>query len=64
MPPPNPLTDQDLDDINKALVTATEAQELIELAAQAGIDVDPFRQRARDARDRLLRVKQTFFPGK
>lgn len=64
MPPPNPLTEQDFDDINRALDTAKDAQELIEKAAQAGIDVEVFRQRARDARDRLLRVKQTFFPGK
>lgn len=63
MPPPNPLTEGDLEDINKALATAQDAQELIEMAAQAGIDVEAFRQRARDARDRLLRVKQTFFPG-
>jgi len=61
--PVNPLTDQDLDDINKAIESAAEAQELIERAAQAGIDVEAFRVRTRDARDRLLRIKQTFFPA-
>lgn len=63
MPPQNPLTEQDLEEINRALETATDAQSLIDQAARAGLDVEEFRARARDARDRLLRIKQTFFPG-
>jgi len=59
----SPLTDQDRDDIDKALKTSAQASELIEKAGQAGLDVEAFRQRNRDARDRLLRIKQTFFPG-
>lgn len=59
----SPLTDQDREEIDKALETSQQASELIEKAGQAGLDVDAFRQRNRDARDRLLRIKQTFFPG-
>lgn len=61
---PQPLTETDLDDINKALVSAEDAQRLIEQASQAGIDVAAFTERTRTARDKLLRIKQTFFPGK
>lgn len=63
MPPPNPLTEQDLEAINRGLVAAREAQDLIDMAARAGIEVEEFRVRARDAQERLTRVKQTFFPG-
>ena len=63
MPPPNPLTPEDLDAINTGLERAREAQELIDMAQRAGIDVEEFRVRAREAQERLIRVKQTFFPG-
>lgn len=63
MPPPNPLTPQDLVDLDKALVDADDAGQLIEQAQQAGIDVDAFRTRLRDGRERLVRIKRTFFPG-
>lgn len=64
MPPPNPLTDQDLQDIDKALSDSRDADSLIEKAQQAGLDVEAFRGRNREARERLARIKQTFFPGK
>ena len=63
MPPQRPLTDQDLDDINTALTDLEEAQALIEQAQRAGIEVEEFRGRGREARDKLLRIKQTFFAG-
>lgn len=64
MPPQNPLTEQDLDEINRALEAAEDAQALIEQATRAGMDVADFSVRTREARDRLLRIKSTFFPGK
>lgn len=60
----NPLTDQDLTDLNKALDDSKDADELIEMAQRAGLDVEAFRGRNREARERLTRIKQTFFPGK
>ena len=63
MPPPNPLTEQDLERITVGLDKAREAQELIDMAARAGIDVEEFRIRARESQEKLLRIKSTFFPG-
>ena len=60
----NPLTDQDLEDLNKALDDSRDADSLIEQAQRAGLDVEAFRVRNREARERLGRIKQTFFPGK
>ena len=31
---------------------------------QAGIDVEGFRQAARESKDKLLAIKQSFFPGR
>lgn len=64
MATPTPLTEDDLTDINKALVSSEEADALIEMSARAGIDVGEFRERSKVARDKLLRIKSTFFPGK
>ena len=61
---PQPLTDQDLADLDKALDDSRQADTLIAQAQQAGMDVEVFRVRNREARDRLARIKQTFFPGK
>ena len=60
----NPLTDQDLTDLNKALDDSRDADELIEMAQRAGLDVKVFQTRNREAREKLTRIKQTFFPGK
>lgn len=58
-----PLTEADLSDLKRALVRLEGAEDLIAKAQQAGIDVEPFRQRARETKDRLLKIKQAFFPG-
>lgn len=59
-----PLTEADLEDINRQLARLDTAQDLIDKSQQAGIDVEPFRQRSRETRDRLLKIKQAFFPGR
>jgi len=64
MPPQNPLTDQDLKDLDKALADSGDADSLIEQAQLAGFDVGVFRTRNREAREQLTRIKRTFFPGK
>ena len=58
-----PLTETDLADINRALERLQDAETLIQRAAQARIDVTAFQSRAREAKDRLLAIKQAFFPG-
>lgn len=59
----SPLTETDLADINRALERLKDAESLIAKAQQAGIDVEPFRVRARETQDRLAKIKQSFFPG-
>lgn len=59
----NPLTAQDLTDLKKALDDSRDADELIEMAQRAGLDVKVFQTRNREARERLTRIKTTFFPG-
>ncbi len=59
----SPLTEADLADINRALARLEDAETLIQKAQQAGIDVEAFRTRARENQDRLLKIKQSFFPG-
>lgn len=59
----NPLTESDLEDLNKALQDSADAEELIEMAGRAGLDVSEFKDRNREGRDRLVRIKSTFFPG-
>ncbi len=58
-----PLTETDLADINRALERLEDSERLIAKAQIAGIDVTPFRDRSRDTKDRLLKIKQAFFPG-
>lgn len=59
-----PLSETDLEDIKRALARLEDAENLIAKAQQAGIDVEPFRVRSRDTKDRLLKIKQAFFPGR
>lgn len=60
----DPLTEADMLDINRALARLDDAENLIQKAQQAGIDVEPFRVRSRETKDRLLKIKQAFFPGR
>ena len=59
----NPLTDNDLEQINIGIEKSREAKQLIDIAQRAGIDVTEFQARASDAEAKLLRIKQAFFPG-
>lgn len=58
-----PLTETDLADVKRALLRLEGADDLIAKSQQAGIDVEPFRVRVRETKDRLLKIKQAFFPG-
>jgi len=59
-----PLTETDLEDINRALSRLDDAETLMVKAQTAGIDIEAFRQKARENKDRLLAIKQSFFPGR
>ncbi len=59
-----PLNESDLDHINQALVEIESAEKIIAQAKQAGIDLTPQEVQARDTKEKLLRIKQAFFPGR
>lgn len=58
-----PLSEADKEDIDRALARLATADDLIQKAQQAGIDVEPFRVRARETQEALLKIKRAFFPG-
>ncbi len=62
--PQDLFTEQDLQRINEALAQLDTAQEIIEMGKQAGLDVEQQEERAREQRNQLLRLKNTFFPGR
>ena len=59
-----PLTERDLEQINQALVEIESAEGVIAQAKQAGIDLSRQETEARDTKEKLLRIKQAFFPGR
>lgn len=62
--PLNPLTEQDLLKINQGIDQARAALAAADKAATAGVDTTTIRQTASDALNRLLAIKQTYFPGR
>ena len=58
-----PLIEKDLKEIDLRLDQLLEADEQIKLAERAGLDVTAFKDTARDQRNQLLKIKQTYFPG-
>lgn len=61
---PQVLNEDDLQRIQTGIQQAEQAEAIIELAEQAGIDVSNQKERAKNARNQLLRIKNTFFPGR
>lgn len=61
---PQVLTEQDLARINTALGQLDRADEVIDMATRSGIDVSTFKDRAKTSREQLLKIKNTFFPGR
>lgn len=60
----HPLTSQDLDQLNTNLENLNVADAQIRQAEQAGIDVTVLKEQARANRNQLLKIKQSYFPGK
>lgn len=61
--PSNPLNETHLRKLNSGLAKLDDAERSIERAIRAGIDVGDQRQQTRDAREKILRIKQEYFPG-
>ena len=61
--PANPLGPEDLERLQKGITASEDAEQLITMAKQAGIDVAQFEQQNKETRASLLRLKNTFFPG-
>ena len=58
-----PLTAEHLNQIRNALDVIAIAEQQVELAKRAGIDVALAEQQLRDSKDKLLRLKNVYFPG-
>ena len=59
-----PLTERDLERIDGALSEIEDAEKIIAQAKQAGIDLARQEAEARETKEKLLRIKQAFFPGR
>ena len=65
--PQNPrevLGETNYQQIVEGIESAESAIALAELSRQAGLDVGDAMRRATETRDRLLKIKNTFFPGR
>ena len=60
----SPLTENDLQNINTNLTNLKVALEEIKKAEQAGIDVSDLRDQAKTQEAQLLKLKQSYFPGR
>ncbi len=58
-----PLGPADLIELKQKLVELDKADKLIEQAKRAGIDVEGQQAKTRELRDKLMKMKQSFFPG-
>lgn len=58
-----PLGPEDLAELKVKLTELDQADKLIEQAVRAGIDVSGQQVKTRELRDKLVKMKQAFFPG-
>lgn len=58
-----PLTDIDFVELKAKLADLDKVDLMIDKAIRAGIDVSVQKERARETRDKLMKMKQAFFPG-
>lgn len=62
-PPVSPLGDKELADIKQSLKQLDEAQEQVNLAKRAEFDVSAEEQKIREARTKLQKIRQVYFPN-
>ena len=60
---PGPLTPQHLAQINAGIDYAAQAAQHIAMAKQAGMDVSHYEHQLKEMMDKMLRVKNVYFPG-
>lgn len=60
----SPLKEEDLAELKVKLSELDDADKLIEQSKRAGIDVAVQTERSRDLRDRLMKLRQAFWPGR
>lgn len=58
------LTENDLNQINSALAEIASAEGIIAQAKAAGIPLERQEEQARETKEKLLRIKSAFFPGR
>ncbi len=58
-----PLTQADLIELKQKITELDKADLLIAQAERAGIDVSGQQDKTRELRDKLMKMKQAFFPG-
>lgn len=63
MPDENPFSADDLAQMKEGLVKLGTADRLIKKGQQAGIEMGPQAKETRELREKLTRLKQTFFMG-
>jgi hypothetical protein len=61
--PISPLNDSHLANIKKSLEIANSALQAAEMAERAGIDVTAQKQSLQDSIQKLLQIKQVYFPN-
>lgn len=59
-----PFTDKDWPRIEQGIQAAEDALAQIALAKQAGVDVGEREKQAQQNKARLLKIKNTYFPGR
>jgi hypothetical protein len=60
----HPLTEQHFDQIKQGLDEVARAENQIRLARLAGINMDAVEAELKSHRERLLALKQVYFPGR
>lgn len=59
-----PLTQDDINQLNEQLKTVTFAESEIRKAESAGIDMTEQKAQLKDTKAQLLRIKNTYAPGR
>lgn len=60
----SPIKEEDLDALNDRLKELDTADTIIDQSIRAGIDMQDQKDRSQELRQRLMKMKQAFFPGR
>jgi len=58
-----PLTHADLDEMKSQLTALDKADKVIDQAIRGGLDMTGQKEKARELRQRMTKLRQSFFPG-